>query len=136
MKVGNSFWMGTSLPSSSPLFSRCPPPSYLVRFYFTPSGNNIIDISVIPSGFQCHTFRILVSYLQDFSVIPSGFQCHTYRISVSHQQDIPFICLRLTLIFGYGVISPMDIFFTCKNSLVRRFYRIMTKCSCWLNYLI
>ena len=33
-------------------------------------------------------------------------------------QDIPFICLRLTLIFGYGVISPMDIFFTCKNSLV------------------
>merc|ERR1719305_1846459 len=42
-------------------------------------------------------------------------------------QDIPFICLRLTLIFGYGVISPMDIFFTCKNSLVilLQLYRLL-----------
>eukprot|EP00090_Calanus_glacialis_P014605 TRINITY_DN23427_c0_g1_i1.p1 TRINITY_DN23427_c0_g1~~TRINITY_DN23427_c0_g1_i1.p1 ORF type:complete len:380 (-),score=85.77 TRINITY_DN23427_c0_g1_i1:30-1004(-) len=42
-------------------------------------------------------------------------------------QDIPFICLRLTLIFGYGVISHMNIFFTCKNSLVilLQLYRLL-----------
>merc|ERR1719322_1761255 len=33
-------------------------------------------------------------------------------------QDGPFFCLRMTLIFRFRVISHMNIFFTCKNTLV------------------
>ncbi|GAB6019957.1 hypothetical protein CHUAL_001486 [Chamberlinius hualienensis] len=33
-------------------------------------------------------------------------------------QDGPFLCLRLLLIFKFNVISYLNIFFTCKNSLV------------------
>ncbi|XP_059083788.1 transmembrane protein 26-like isoform X2 [Tigriopus californicus] len=45
-------------------------------------------------------------------------------------QDLPFLCLRLTLIFRYKVISHMNIFFTCKNSLVMllQMYRFCILC--------
>ncbi|ROT62724.1 putative transmembrane protein 26 [Penaeus vannamei] len=33
-------------------------------------------------------------------------------------QDGPFFLLRLTLIFGYKVVSYLNIFFTCKNTLL------------------
>lgn len=33
-------------------------------------------------------------------------------------QDGPFLCLRLLLILKYNVVSYLNIFFTCKNSLV------------------
>ncbi|CAM1327369.1 Uncharacterised protein g9490 [Pycnogonum litorale] len=33
-------------------------------------------------------------------------------------QDGPFLCLRLLLIFRYHIFSYMNIFFTCKNSLL------------------
>uniref|UniRef100_A0A0K2V3B7 Transmembrane protein 26like [Nasonia vitripennis] n=1 Tax=Lepeophtheirus salmonis TaxID=72036 RepID=A0A0K2V3B7_LEPSM len=45
-------------------------------------------------------------------------------------QDGPFICLRMTLIFRFGVISHMNIFFTCKNTLVilLQMYRLLILC--------
>ncbi|VDM03035.1 unnamed protein product [Schistocephalus solidus] len=33
-------------------------------------------------------------------------------------QDVPFLCLRLTLIFGFGVQSYQNVFFTIKNILL------------------
>lgn len=42
-------------------------------------------------------------------------------------QDAPFFTFRLLLIFYYKVISYMNIFFTCKNTLViiLQFYRLI-----------
>ena len=42
-------------------------------------------------------------------------------------QDLPFLCLRITLIFKFEVISHMNIFFTCKNTLVTllQVYRLL-----------
>ena len=42
-------------------------------------------------------------------------------------QDVPFFCLRMILIFHFDVISHMNIFFTCKNTLVivLQFYRLL-----------
>ncbi|XP_071540823.1 uncharacterized protein [Panulirus ornatus] len=46
-------------------------------------------------------------------------------------QDGPFFLLRMTLIFGYNVISYLNIFFTCKNTLVvsLQLYRLFVLCS-------
>ncbi|GAA51251.1 hypothetical protein CLF_105770 [Clonorchis sinensis] len=33
-------------------------------------------------------------------------------------QDLPFLCLRLALIFYFNVESYSNIFFTCKNTLL------------------
>ncbi|VDM05754.1 unnamed protein product [Schistocephalus solidus] len=33
-------------------------------------------------------------------------------------QDVPFLCLRLTLIFAFTVSSHSNVFFTCKNTLL------------------
>ena len=60
---------------------------------------------------------ILITIVLQVSKFKIQYQ-YKLRYQPMLNQDIPFICLRLTLIFGYGVISPMDIFFTCKNSLV------------------
>ncbi|KAF0307967.1 Transmembrane protein 26 [Amphibalanus amphitrite] len=45
-------------------------------------------------------------------------------------QDGPFLLLRLVLIFRYKVVSYMNIFFTCKNSLVTslQLYRLFVLC--------
>ena len=42
-------------------------------------------------------------------------------------QDVPFFCLRMTLIFQFQVISHMNIFFTCKNTLIilLQLYRLL-----------
>ncbi|KAK4318570.1 hypothetical protein Pmani_010443 [Petrolisthes manimaculis] len=46
-------------------------------------------------------------------------------------QDGPFFLLRMTLIFGYKVVSYLNIFFTCKNTLVvsLQLYRLFVLCS-------
>ena len=48
----------------------------------------------------------------------------------SLHQDGPFFCLRMTLIFRFRVISHMNIFFTCKNTLVilLQVYRLFVLC--------
>ncbi len=45
-------------------------------------------------------------------------------------QDGPFFCLRMTLIFKFRVISHMNIFFTCKNTLLimLQVYRLLILC--------
>ena len=45
-------------------------------------------------------------------------------------QDGPFFCLRMTLIFKFQVISHMNIFFTCKNTLIilLQVYRLLVLC--------
>eukprot|EP00093_Oithona_nana_P001307 01307.XXX_946_1710_1 [CDS] Oithona nana genome sequencing. len=45
-------------------------------------------------------------------------------------QDGPFFCLRMTLIFRFEVISHMNIFFTCKNTLLIliQMYRFLVLC--------
>ena len=45
------------------------------------------------------------------------FQVISIAISVG-LQDLPFLVLRMLLIFRYDVLSYTNIFFTCKNSLV------------------
>lgn len=47
-------------------------------------------------------------------------------------QDGPFLAFRLILIFHYRIVSYMNIFFTCKNTLVimlqlYRFYAVQTE---------
>ncbi|XP_066965722.1 uncharacterized protein [Macrobrachium rosenbergii] len=46
-------------------------------------------------------------------------------------QDGPFFLLRMTLIFRYKVVSYLNIFFTCKNTLVvsLQLYRLFVLCS-------
>ncbi|KAK8384521.1 hypothetical protein O3P69_014236 [Scylla paramamosain] len=46
-------------------------------------------------------------------------------------QDGPFFLLRMTLIFGYKVVSHLNIFFTCKNTLIvsLQLYRLFVLCS-------
>ena len=42
-------------------------------------------------------------------------------------QDVPFFCLRMTLICHFQVISHMNIFFTCKNTMIilLQLYRLL-----------
>ena len=59
--------------------------------------------------------------------------CNTDILAIIVQtmlQDGPFLALRITLIFRFNVLSYMNIFFTCKNSLVilLQIYRIGAIC--------
>ncbi|CAL4064158.1 unnamed protein product [Meganyctiphanes norvegica] len=52
-------------------------------------------------------------------------------ICATVMQDGPFFLLRMTLIFGYQVVSYTNIFFTCKNTLMvsLQIYRLFILCS-------
>ncbi|XP_074654628.1 transmembrane protein 26-like [Tubulanus polymorphus] len=88
---------------------------------------SLCQFTLVVTATKARKPRVAIAQKKDLTV--TCFCCETeiWAIMTSIMlQDGPFLVLRMLLIFRYEVVSYMNVFFTCKNTLVMllQLYRI------------
>jgi hypothetical protein len=91
--------------------------------------SSLMQFTLIMTATKARKVRVAMTRTDEEDGNVSCFCCETEIwaiMTVLFLQDVPFLCLRMTLIFHFSVVSYMNIFFTCKNTLVilLQLYRI------------
>ncbi|XP_064619322.1 transmembrane protein 26-like [Lineus longissimus] len=91
--------------------------------------SSLMQFTLIMTATKARKTRVAMTRTDEEDGNVRCFCCETEIwaiMTVLFLQDVPFLCLRMTLIFHFSVVSYMNIFFTCKNSLVimLQLYRI------------